>query len=172
MYSNFPYCLTNFWRNSLYNVLLYCYFHSPWKRGDMNSNIYYLQEQLFCARQFAGGFPHIIQYNSFFFFKILFIWHTEREREHRWGEGEEGKEREKQTPHWAQSPDVGLDLRTPGSWPEPKANASPTEGPRHPIQYNSCSNHKELAITTVHALFPSSGRLCDSAERQDGWPNL
>ena len=54
-----------------------------------------------------------------FFFKILFIysWETQIEREREaltQAEGEAGS---------TQEPDVGLDSRTPGSWPEPKAEA-------------------------------------------------
>ena len=47
----------------------------------------------------------------YIFCKIVFIYL--REGEHKQGEGQ--KEREKQTPHWAESPDVGLHLRTLGS---------------------------------------------------------
>ena len=52
----------------------------------------------------------------FFFFKILFIysWQTERERER-----QRHKQREKQAP--CREPDVGLDPRSPGSRPGPKA---------------------------------------------------
>uniref|UniRef100_A0A452VP07 Cystathionine beta-synthase n=1 Tax=Ursus maritimus TaxID=29073 RepID=A0A452VP07_URSMA len=58
-------------------------------------------------------------FGFFFFLKILFIYlfDSQREREHRQGEWE----RKKQVP--AEEPDVGLDPRTPGSRPEPKADA-------------------------------------------------
>ena len=56
-----------------------------------------------------------------FFLKILFIYLTEidsqREREHKQGEGR-GRSR-----FTAEEPDVGLDPTTPGSRPEPKADA-------------------------------------------------
>ena len=45
------------------------------------------------------------------FFKILFIWESEREQELRGGEGQ--REREKQTPHWARSP---MQDWNPGPW--------------------------------------------------------
>ena len=64
-------------------------------------------------------------YFKCFFFKILFIYlrHRERERERAseraqaWGvaEGEAAS-------LLSRAPDVGLDPRTPGSWPEPKTD--------------------------------------------------
>ena len=48
------------------------------------------------------------------FFKILFI-------HERHGERQRHRQREKQAPHT--EPDVELDPRTPGSHPEPKADA-------------------------------------------------
>ena len=62
------------------------------------------------------------------FFKDLFIysWETHRERQ-------EHRQREKQTSYW--EPDVGLDSRTPGSLPEPKADAQPLEPPGVPRGY-------------------------------------
>ena len=57
----------------------------------------------------------------FYFFKdfiYLFKRDTERQRH---------KQREKQAPHW--EPDAGLDLRTPGLRPGPRADAQP---PSHP----------------------------------------
>ena len=61
-------------------------------------------------------------YISFFFkdFIYLFMRDTERERQRH-------RQREKQVPH--EEPDAGLDPRTPGSCPEPKADAQP---PSHP----------------------------------------
>ena len=50
--------------------------------------------------------------------------HTERQR-HRW--------REKQAP--CRKPDVGLDPRTPGSHPEPKADTQPLSHPGIPFGY-------------------------------------
>ena len=51
---------------------------------------------------------------------------TERERE-REREGQRHRQREKQAP--CREPDVGFDLGTPGSCPEPKANAQPLSHP-------------------------------------------
>ena len=55
--------------------------------------------------------------NNFLFFKTLFIYL--REREHQQGE----QEKEKQTPPLSREPNSGLNPRTLGSWPEPKAEA-------------------------------------------------
>ena len=52
---------------------------------------------------------------------------TEREKER---ERQRHRQREKQAP--CREPDVGLDPRSPGSCPEPKARRSTTEPPRHP----------------------------------------
>ena len=53
-----------------------------------------------------------------FFFKVLFIysWETQRERQRH-------RQREKQAPY--EEPDAGLDSGTPGSCPEPKADVQP-----------------------------------------------
>ena len=53
--------------------------------------------------------------------KILLIYLREREREHKQGGGAEG-ERETDSP-LSREPDVGLDPRTLGLGPEPKAEA-------------------------------------------------
>jgi len=58
------------------------------------------------------------------FFKILFIYL----RESMSGGGVEG---EAGSPP-SREPDAGLDPKTPRSWPEPKADAQPTEPRRHP----------------------------------------
>ena len=64
-----------------------------------------------------------------FFLKILFIHerdtHRDRERER-----ERDRQREKQA--LCRKPDVGVDPRTPGSRPEPKANAQPVSHPGVP----------------------------------------
>jgi len=54
------------------------------------------------------------------FKKILFIYLTEREHEHKLGEWQ--TEGEVGSPLGGE-PDVGLDPRTLGSWPGPKADA-------------------------------------------------
>ena len=43
------------------------------------------------------------------------------------------RQREKQAP--CREPDVGLDPRTPGSLPEPKADAQPLSHPGVPVSY-------------------------------------
>ena len=60
---------------------------------------------------------------AFFFLNYLFMTDTERETETQ-AEGEEAPWRE---------PNVGLDPRTPGSHPEPKADAQPLNYPGAPI---------------------------------------
>ena len=57
-----------------------------------------------------------------FFFKILFIYLRETQRER-----QRHRQREKQAPF--REPDVGLDPRTLGSQPEPKADAQPLKHP-------------------------------------------
>ena len=57
---------------------------------------------------------------SFLLFLILFIRKTRRERQRH-------RQREKQAP--CSEPNVGLDPMTPGSWPEPKADAQPLSHP-------------------------------------------
>ena len=59
------------------------------------------------------------------FFKDLFIFDRQRERER-----QRRRRREKQAP--CQKPDVGLDLRTPGSRPGPNAGAKPLSHPGIP----------------------------------------
>ena len=62
-------------------------------------------------------------FDLFFFFLrfYLFMRDTERQRH---------RQRKKQAP--CEKPDVGLDPRTPGSWPEPKADAQPLSHPGSP----------------------------------------
>ena len=71
----------------------------------------------------------IPKFFGFFFFKILFIYLSERERAHKQGErqaeGEAGSLPSKE-------PNEGLDPRTLGSRPKPKADAQLTEPPRCP----------------------------------------
>ena len=56
----------------------------------------------------------------FFFFKILFIYVTERQPAREGTQQGSGRGRSRLP---AEEPDVGLDPRTPGSCPEPKADA-------------------------------------------------
>ena len=62
--------------------------------------------------------------NLYFVLKILFIHKRHRERERH-------RQREKQALHG--EPDVGLDPRTPGPQPEPKAGAKPPSYPGVPL---------------------------------------
>ena len=78
---------------------------------------------------------------SFFFILKIFIYLFERES--KWKSTSRGSsrgQRQKQTPCWAGTPNVGLDPRTPGSWPEQKADFQPTEPPRCPLKHFSKEN--------------------------------
>ena len=81
----------------------------------------------------------------FFFKKILFIysWDTERERRRY-------RQREKQAP--CRQPDVGLDSKTPGSCPEPKADAQQLRHPGIPtVDY--IHSHIHILFISVTYLF-------------------
>ena len=65
---------------------------------------------------------------------------SQRERAHE----QRQRQREKQALHWAGSPMQG-DPRTPGSWPELKADAEPTEPPGCPSQNAFLIIDRELA---------------------------
>ena len=89
---------------------------------------------LFCFWVCAKESLHLrFSFFSFYFFKVLFIYfwdtHTQRQRH---------RQREKQSP--CRKPDVGLDPRTPGSCPEPKADAQPLSHPSVPLPrfYTRC----------------------------------
>ena len=60
-----------------------------------------------------------------FFFKIVFIYSSETQRER-----QRHRQREKHVP--CREPEVGLDPRTPESRPEPKADAQPLNYPDVP----------------------------------------
>ena len=62
------------------------------------------------------------EYFLFIYFKdfYLFTWDRERERAHKQGEGQAEGEADSLL---SKEPDVGLDSRNLGSWPEPKAEA-------------------------------------------------
>ena len=69
---------------------------------------------------------------TFLFFLRFYLFinerHRERERQReRERERQRHRQREKQAP--CREPNVGLNPRTPGSRPEPKADAQPTEPP-------------------------------------------
>ena len=55
------------------------------------------------------------------------------------------RQREKQAP--CGEPDVGLDSRTPGSRPEPKARAQPLSHPSTPSQLSYCGTGYGASIT-------------------------
>ena len=79
-----------------------------------------------CENLLAPTIP--IYFVCEFIFKILFTYLRERERERT--KRQSSRQREKQIPCWARSPMWGSIL---GSWPELKAEASPTEPPRCPF---------------------------------------
>ena len=58
----------------------------------------------------------------------LFMRDTKRER---------GRDRQREKQALCREPDVGLDPRTPGSRPEPKADAQPLSQPGAPISLTS-----------------------------------
>ena len=74
------------------------------------------------------SFTQILEFLKFFKRFYVFIW--ERAREHEQGKGQRGNQTPK--PQLSREPDVGLDSRTLGSWPELKADAWPTDPPRRP----------------------------------------
>ena len=95
-----------------------------------NAQIFWMIHS-FCLVHGATDFHHLVLHRPtccfsirtsilFYFFKILFIHerHTERGRDI--GRGR------------SRLPDAGLDARTPGSWPEPKADAPPLSHPGVP----------------------------------------
>ena len=90
----------------------------------------YLTDMIFFMKASSSVFGGLLFYAQFqvlylemisFFLKILFIysWGTHRERQ-----------RQKQAP-WGE-PSAGLNPRTPGSLPEPKADAQPLSHPGIP----------------------------------------
>ena len=64
------------------------------------------------------------------FLKRFYLFIHERHRER---ERQRHRQREKQAP--CREPDVGLDPRTPGSQPQPKAGAKPLRHPGIPKNY-------------------------------------
>ena len=69
-----------------------------------------------------------IFFKCIFFKKIIYLFILERHRER-----QRHRQREKQAP--CREPDAGLDPRTPGSCPEPKADAQPLSHPDAPINH-------------------------------------
>ena len=69
-----------------------------------------------------SNFRNLSTFILFYFLKILFIHEIHRERER-----QRHRQREKQAP--CREPDVGLNPRSPGSHPEPKADAQPLSHP-------------------------------------------
>ena len=69
----------------------------------------------------------------------------ERERER-----QRHRRREKQTPY--QEPDVGLDPRTPGSHPGPKAGARPLSHPGIPLRRALKRERTPLALKEQSAI--------------------
>ena len=75
-----------------------------------------------------------------FFLKILFIYSIEIETARERGNTSRGSGRGRSR-LIAQEPDVGLDLITPGSRPEPKADALTAVPPRRPYKFFSNMNY-------------------------------
>ena len=67
---------------------------------------------------------------TFIFKDFIYLFIRDRERQRY-------RQREKQAPHG--EPNPGLDLRTPGSPPEPKTDAQPLSHPGAPINYFNIS---------------------------------
>ena len=84
----------------------------------------------------------VYQASVYFFLKILFIysWDTQRERQRH-------RQREMQSP--CGEADVGLDPKTPGSWPEPKADAQ-----HWAIQASLKLPFKVFCTPREYSLFP------------------
>ena len=61
--------------------------------------------------------------------------------------------REKQTPCWAGNSTLGLNPRTPRSWPEPKPKVVLTEQPRHPYSNTSFWMSEWLNISLSQGFF-------------------
>ena len=72
-------------------------------------------------------------------------------------EGERHRQREKQAP--CREPDAGLDPGTPGSCPEPKADAQPLRHPGVPPFYyfNSCPLVTRRIQALLFPFFPPQG---------------
>ena len=70
------------------------------------------------------GFPFILIQNEGFFKDFIYLFTHERQRER---QRQRHRQRKKQAP--CRKPGAGLDPRTPGSCPEPKADTQP---PSHP----------------------------------------
>ena len=81
--------------------------------GILNISLYHIC--VLCIYSQVNKFPSHVFNRVWFFLKILFIysWETHRERQRH-------RQREKQAP--CREPDAGLDPRTLGSCPEPKAD--------------------------------------------------
>ena len=78
----------------------------------------FFRKRIFAFWKIMSAFFQLRHFYFFYFLKILYIysWETQRERQRH-------RQREKQAP--CREPDVELDPGTPGSCPEPKANAQP-----------------------------------------------
>ena len=103
------------------------------------------------------------KFHLFVFQKILFIYLTEREREHKQGEWQAEGEGETDS-SLSRKPDMGLHPRTLRSWPEPKADASPTEPRRCPSICSNVArniklkvNQKESKISILHLYTEQAG---------------
>ena len=117
-----------------------------------------IPEYLISINTDKGKAGQIIFATRRIFFKILFIysWETERERQ-----------RKKQAPH--REPDVGLDPRTPGSCPEPKADIQPLSPPGVPLYNILYALPKHSPAHTIYRLqaLPHSWPLCPTGPSEN-----
>ena len=89
-----------------------------------------------------------------FFFKILFICSRETQRER---ERHRHRQRKKQAP--GREPDAGHDSRSPGSRPEPKADAQRPNHPRPPARKSLLKSNSKYSFIPMnghitHSRFP------------------
>ena len=104
----------------LYSLfLLTCLFCSCWVAHTDQ------RWQLFSAQNYTQHILILTWGLEFFLKKILFYFFHERHRKR-----QKHRQREKQVPCW--EPDMGLDPRSPKSWPKPKAGTQPLSHPGAP----------------------------------------
>ena len=96
------------------------------------------------------------------FLKRFYLVIHERNRQR---ERQRHRQKERQAPHW--KPDVGLDSRTPGSYPEPKADAQPLSHPGIPqiLLVLTFSLDSLLSYSTMDAELSGWGELSVSSQR-------
>ena len=116
IFQNDKFCVLRLW--IFYHQCLLFHLIPPQKK--------YMQGVFFCSilLHFQVGYLFFSLFFFFFFLRFyLFIHERHRERQRH-------RQRAKQAP--CREPDVGLDPRTPGSCPGPKADAKPLSNPGIP----------------------------------------